>query len=205
MNYFELVFAYERETLRNKIYSSFLRGLCPMKRALPLFLLLLLLAQSMGAQAEEVPYRCHLTTDDLSQEDILALAQGLDGCLYVGTKTGWVIYDGERFRFVTFPDSIGESGVQELFPRADTTVWAVTGGRVMQVREQRVHHAYCLQAGSVTETGGRAEADDRLPKAGPPADAHPRDKFARKMLAFNKAFCPTILYAVPHCLNHPRK
>ena len=102
-----------------------------MKRTL-LFLFLLLLPQTLSAQPEgnwSTPYRGYTTADGLPHENVLALAQGADHRLYVGTLLGLAVYNGEQFQAVSFPDSIDGSAVHELVSGSGGTVWVSVGGQ----------------------------------------------------------------------------
>ncbi|MEF8940604.1 MAG: ATP-binding protein [Salinivenus sp.] len=106
-----------------------------MNRLLLLPAVLLLVA---SVHADELPYRRYTVADGLPNEDVYALAQADDGRLYVGTPGGLSVYNGQQFRPVEIPDSIGAAQVDHIVADG-RSVWAGTSnGRVLKVRARRV-------------------------------------------------------------------
>lgn len=100
--------------------------------------LLALLLLVIPAHADELPFRRYTVSDGLPNEDIRALAQAADGRLYVGTSSGLGVYNGQRFRRVALPDSIGAVHVDPLTTDGKS-VWACAGNEwVLKVRAGRV-------------------------------------------------------------------
>lgn len=86
-------------------------------------------------QADPVPYRHYNAFDGLPSAKITALAQTPNGLLWVGTETGLAVYDGEEFRRISFPDSIGTPYVSSIHAMEDGSVWvAPSRGEVAKVR-----------------------------------------------------------------------
>jgi signal transduction histidine kinase/DNA-binding response OmpR family regulator/streptogramin lyase len=99
---------------------------------------LALLLISSAALADEIPYRRYAVADGLPNEDVNALAQADDGRLYVGTPGGLSVYNGQQFRPVEVPDSIGAAKIDHIVADG-RSVWAGTSnGWVLKVRARRV-------------------------------------------------------------------
>ena len=75
----------------------------------------------------EVPFRHYTSADGLPSDFVTALAQSRDGLLWIGTAGGLSVYYGEEFRKVSFPDSVGNMGVDEIVAASDSTVWVSWG------------------------------------------------------------------------------
>lgn len=119
-----------------------------MKRAL-LVVFLFVLPADLVAQTGSTsvaPYRLYTTTEGLPHEKVLALTQGANHRLYVGTLLGLAVYDGEQFRSVPFADSLRGSPVKDLLARPDGTVWGSVDRRhVVQLRGRRVLRSFAME------------------------------------------------------------
>ncbi|NOZ95996.1 MAG: diguanylate cyclase [Acidobacteria bacterium] len=74
--------------------------------------------------------------DGLPQETITAVAQGLDGALWIGAPSGLFRFDGSRFRRFQFPQgsSPGDHYVTGLLARPDGDLWLTTRDGLFRVR-----------------------------------------------------------------------
>ncbi|PSQ82181.1 MAG: hypothetical protein BRD41_00885, partial [Bacteroidetes bacterium QS_1_63_11] len=92
-----------------------------------LALLLVAVGLSTGdglAHADSIPYHQYTIHDGLPSQDIISLAQTPNGLLWIGTRNGLSVYDGDRFRTIALPDSIRKSTVLSLQPMPDGGGWA---------------------------------------------------------------------------------
>lgn len=88
---------------------------------------------------ETLSLRRFTSLDGLPHESITDLAQTPDGRLWVGTRTGLVVYDGYRFETVSLPDSLSRRSILNVEPMADGSVWVALNGRgAVHVRTHRV-------------------------------------------------------------------
>ena len=100
-------------------------------------------AQTIGpasAQPENYATRVWQTQDGLPQETVQAVAQTLDGFLWIGTTGGLLRFDGSHF--VTFDrgntPALKESSVFSLMTARDGTLWIGTeGGGLVRMRNGR--------------------------------------------------------------------
>ncbi|NBC17705.1 MAG: response regulator [Bacteroidetes bacterium] len=108
----------------------------------PWCLLLLLGVVALGppaVRAEQVPFRHYTSAHGLPHEEVLAVAQGPDGRLWIGTRTGLAVFDGERIAPVPLPEEIGAAAVDHIAPGPDGSLWCAVRRRgVVQVRSGRV-------------------------------------------------------------------
>jgi len=74
--------------------------------------------------------------DGLPQETITAVAQGVDGALWIGAPSGLFRFDGARFRRLEFPpdSSPGDHYVTGLLVGPDGGLWVTTRGALFLVR-----------------------------------------------------------------------
>ncbi len=84
-------------------------------------------------RADTVPSHRYATHDGLPSEQILSLAQTNNGLLWIGTRNGLAVYDGNEFRSIPTPDSIRQKQVFGLQPMPDGSVWAAIGHDAMRV------------------------------------------------------------------------
>lgn len=98
-----------------------------------------------------VPYRHYQTHDGLPSNHVTALPQTANGLLWTGTEAGLVVYDGEEFRPIPFPDPLQTGSISSIQPRPDGSVWVgLYQGTVMKASQRGVERVIRFEPSAAT-------------------------------------------------------
>ncbi len=85
-------------------------------------------AGGAGNEGSLFTFRCWQSEQGLPQERVRALAQTVDGYIWVGTDDGLARFDGMRFVSFGLPDGLPSSPVRTLFGDSHGSLWVGSAG-----------------------------------------------------------------------------
>jgi len=99
-----------------------------MKLFIAFLMVIFLCSVTVGVSAEEIWTTYTPESNLLGGRDVRSAAIDQNGCLWVGTSNGLMMFDGVSWTTFTVEDGLGGNGIGQIAIDNDGTVWSVAGG-----------------------------------------------------------------------------